>query len=178
MIDAGEPAKLVTSRELLKWQRVVIAIALCISLLVALLAFELQQLGFAPAVVFPLAIGAAAGGSLLLAERLVGERLRRGRWMIAAVCALAAVVGQEAIGYVKVQRPQEAARLSDPRLEMFRDEGFAPSPTRFTSYLAAHLRDEPLWWTLDLLLALAGGVGMVLWLGNPQRPTAGKEPTF
>ena len=143
---------------------------------VALFAFEIQQLGVAPAVVFPLVVGAAAGGSLLLAERLVGLRLRRGRWMLAALCSLAAVVGQEAIGYVKVQRPQEAARLSDPRLELFRDEGFVPEPTSFPSYLSTHVQNEPLWWTLDLLLAVASGVGVILCWGKPQIQPARKEP--
>lgn len=92
------------------------------------------------------------------------------------MCAVAAVVGQEAIGYVKVQRPQEAARLSDPRLELFRNEGFTPEPTSFASYLAAHVRmNEPVWWTLDFVLAVVGGIGVVQRAANSQCGRAGSN---
>lgn len=162
MLDEGTQNPELPRKNHLALRSAVAATAIGAALLVALVAFELQQLGVAPVIVFPLCVGLAAGGGLLLAERLFADKWRRGRWALAAACSLLAVVGQEGIGYVKVQQPQEVARLADPRLELFRQQGFVGEPTSFGSFFLARVREQPLWWTLDLLLAWVGGVGVVM----------------
>jgi hypothetical protein len=126
---------------------------------VAWIAFQIQQEQIAPAVLFPLFVGAVLGGTILALGRISGLANRRLAVAAAVSWGLIAVVAQDYLGHryrlrmfeteVAGGHPLAAAMVSERDLR----------PT-FADHLAARIRDQPLWWTLDLLLtaAAAGGV--------------------
>jgi hypothetical protein len=126
---------------------------------IAWVAFQVQQEGVAPAVLFPLLVGAALGGAVAAIGRLVRLGGRRAA-VIGAVCwGLGAVVGQDYIGHrhrmglydAELARQSPVAAVVAQKAEL--------RPT-FADYLAGKLRAQPVWWSLDLLLT-AGAAGIV-----------------
>jgi hypothetical protein len=125
---------------------------------VAWIAFQVQQEGIAPAVLFPLAVGAAlaAGGLAILHwTRAAG----RGSALAAAVVwGLLVVVGQDYIGHRHHLRSfDDAVASHDSPLAaaMAQEDGLRPT---FAEYLAGRVRARPVWWGLDVLLTGAGAV--------------------
>jgi hypothetical protein len=144
------------------------------ALAIAWIAFQIQQQRFAPAVLFPLAVGAVFGGVLLLLNR--AARLPNTLLLVvsAAVWALLLVVWQDYIGHrtrlsaldeqVATSHPLAAAMTSLPAMR----------PT-FGEYLTARIRNQPIWWPVDALLVIAGACGVVTAAACQKRP-AGGEP--
>jgi len=131
---------------------------------VAWIAFQIQQEGVAPAVLFPILVGAALGAALVALGRFA--RLPARRWAVfGAVCwGLLAACAQDYIGH------RYRLRLYDG--ELSRQNPLATAAARegemrltFTDHLAGKLRAKPVWWTLDLVLT-AAAAGIVAALGS------------
>ncbi len=136
---------------------------------VAWVAFQLQQQSIAPAVLFPLLVGAAVGGATAAARNWCGQPARK-LVVIAALCwGLLAVVGQDYIGHRHLTRrkAEELARQSPLAAAAISQQELWQNS--FGAHLAARVRAEPWWWSLDLLLtALASAAVAALGV----RPTA------
>jgi hypothetical protein len=116
---------------------------------VAGLAFAVQQEGIAPAVLFPLCVGAALGGAEVAISRLT--RVPGVRIALAAtvVWGLLVVVGQDYIGHRRRLRMYDDARAAqDPRVALAMAQEPQMRPT-FTAYLVGRVRAQPVWWSLD-----------------------------
>jgi hypothetical protein len=142
---------------------------------VAWMAFQLQQEEIAPAVLFPLLVGAAlgAGGAAIARfSRLGGAR--------AAICGavvwgLLVVIGQDYIGH------RRRARLYDESLNR-QDAAVAGAlaqnaemQPRFDQFLAGRVRAHPLWWSLDVVLTCGASAAVTaLCAKHKQSPTSGE----
>jgi len=125
---------------------------------IAWIAFQIQSDGFAPAVLFPLLVGSALGGTLVAIGRLT-------RWpgpraaVVGAVCwGLLAVVAQDYIGHRYALREyNEKLNQANPLAVAVAREG-EMLPT-LSGHLARTWQGHPVWWTLDLALtAAAAGI--------------------
>lgn len=130
------------------------------ALAIGWIAFQIQQEGVAPAVLFPLLVGAALGGAAAALARWAN--LPNARVVAAgAVCwGLLAVVAQDYIGHrerlrlyhqeLQSQAPLAAAVAGEDEAEM--------RPT-FWGHLAETGRRRPGWWAADFALtAAAAGI--------------------
>jgi hypothetical protein len=140
------------------------------ALAIAWAAFQIQQQGFAPAVLFPLGIGSVLGGALSLLNRVT----KLSGVLLVTLCAvgwaLLLVITQDYIGHrtrlaalddqIAASHPLAAAMSSETDMR----------PT-FDSYLMARFRQQPIWWPVDLGLVVAGSCGVVF-LGASQQQTA------
>jgi peptidoglycan/LPS O-acetylase OafA/YrhL len=138
------------------------------SLATAWVAFQLQQEGVAPAVLLPLAWGAGLGGLSLAIWRhtLVPAR----HWVVAGavVWGLLAVVAQDYIGHGHYLRrfDDELAR-QHPLAAAVQGETLRPG---FVRFLVDRVSQQPVWWTLEALLA-PGAAAVVVALGaRPKSP--------
>jgi hypothetical protein len=133
---------------------------------VSWLAFQLQQEGFAPAVLFPLLVGTGLGGLLLALHRYTERPSRRAAIASAVLWGLLAVVGQDYIGHRRyAQRFDQELARQHPLAAALHDETLRPG---FLRYLADRVGQQPLWWTLEALLT-SGAAAAVVALGA--RPT-------
>lgn len=147
---------------------------------IAWVAFQIQQEGIAPAVLFPMFVGAALGAALAAVGHVVRLPGRRAA-AIGAVCfGLLAVVAQDYIGYRYRMRAFDDKLAEQSPLAAIAAGGTDLRPT-FADHLADKLRSRPVWWTVDLLLtAAAAGAVLMLWTrrGTDAKPSplAGDDP--
>ncbi len=140
---------------------------------VAWIAFQLQQQRIAPAVLFPLATGATLGGALLALRRLLQQPSRRLAVTSAIVWGLLLVVAQDYIGHRYRMRMFES-ELADGHplaVAMASERDLAPT---FADHLAARIRDQSVWWSLDLLLT-ASAAAVVVAVGLRARNVSGSQ---
>lgn len=147
-----------TTERLLAW----LALSALAALAVAWVAFQLQQEGIAPAVVFPVAVGAGLGGLSLAIWRYTRAPPRRVAIAGAVVWGLLAVVAQDYIGHRHFSRrfDQELAR-QHPLAAAMHDDTLRPS---FPRYLVDRVGQRPVWWTIEALLT-GGAAAVVVALG-------------
>ena len=116
---------------------------------VAWVAFAVQQEGIAPAVLFPLFVGAALGGTEVTILRLTRVPSVRVVLAGALVWGLLVVVAQDYIGHRRRLRLYDDARAAqDPRVALFMAQEPQMRPT-FAAYWAGRVRAQPVWWSLD-----------------------------
>ena len=128
---------------------------------IAWIAFQIQQEQIAPAVLFPLLVGAALGAGNLACCRYA--QVPRSRWPLAAavVWGLLAVIGQDYIGH------RHRLRLYD--IEMSHQSPLVATAEQaelrpgFAEYLASIVRARPVWWLLDLLLTSGASLAVTAW---------------
>ena len=123
-------------------------------------AFQIQQEGLAPAVLFPLSVGAALGVVLSAIVRYTVVPRRRAAVAAAIFWGLLAVVGQDYIGHRR--------RLWAYDVELERHGSLVAAaldaegqlrPT-FARYLSGRVRSRPAWWCLEVLFT-AGAAAIV-----------------
>lgn len=140
------------------------------TLAIAWIAFQIQQQQFAPAVLFPLAVGAVLGAVLALLNRVA----RLPSLAILLACAagwgLLLVVTQDYIGHrTRLAVLDEQIAASHPLAAAMTDHtDVRPS---FGEHLAIRIRNEPLWWPADVLLIITAACGMVACM-RPERERA------
>jgi len=128
---------------------------------VAWIAFGLQLSGFAPAVAFPLLVGAALGACLAALWRWLDAPGTRTAVATAFVWGLLAVVGQDYIGHrqrVRQFADELAAQNSPAALAV----AGAAQPT-FADHLAAVVGRAPWWWSLELVLTATAAAAVTAW---------------
>lgn len=130
---------------------------------IAWIAFQLQQDGFAPAVLFPLLVGAALGAALAAIGRYAGWPGRRAA-VAGAVCwGLLAVAAQDYIGHRhRLRQASEQLQREHP-LAMAVAERGEMLPT-FFDHVTETFRARPVWWALDFVLT-AGAAAVVTAIG-------------
>ncbi len=119
---------------------------------IAWIAFQLQQEGFAPAILFPLLVGGAVGVAALAARRLTGMPGLRVAVAASLVWGLLAVAGQDYIGHrrrVRLHDEELARRAPAAAVALAGTTDLRPD---FGGYLLGQMRREPVWWPLDLTL--------------------------
>jgi hypothetical protein len=117
-------------------------------------AFQVQQEGFAPAVLFPLGVGAALGAVLTAISGKLMVPGRRAAVAAAIAWGLLAVVGQDYIGHRRHLREYVGElERHGPLVAAARDSDEL-RPT-FPEYLSARVRSRPAWWCLEALLTAA-----------------------
>ena len=152
------------------------AVGTLASVALAWVAFQVQQEQFAPAVLFPLAVGALLGALLLAVRRATawpGPRLA----IAAAVCwGLLLVVAQDYIGHRRRLRAfdEQLADAHPLAMAVTKESDMRPS---FVDHLSSRVRQQPWWWTLDLVLtaAAAGGVVAIGLRRRPAEPAPGSD---
>ncbi len=141
---------------------------------VAWVAFQLQQEGIAPAVLFPLLVGAILGAGEAAICRKTGVPSRR--WAIGTAVAwgLLVVIGQDYIGHRHHVRlcDEALSRHESPLVVMAAgDESLRPG---FSDFLAGKVRAAPWWWGLDLALT-SGASAAAVALGTSRKPSFTSE---
>ena len=142
----------------------------------AWVAFQLQQEQIAPAVLFPLAVGAALGAVLLALGNWT--RLPRRRWAVAVAVGwgLSVVVAQDYIGHrYRLQMFDDQIAAGHPLAAVVVDERDI-RPT-FARHLTGRIGDRPVWWTLDLLLTATGCATVVAVGSGKTRRSDAHSPT-
>jgi hypothetical protein len=137
------------------------------------IAFQIQQEQIAPAVLFPLAAGAALGGMLLALRRYTCGPRRLVAIGTAIAWGLLLVIAQDYIGH-RVRLGQFDAEIAGGHplaAAMVGEREMRPS---FAEHLAARYRGQPVWWTLDLVLT-AAAAGTVVALGTRRAVPSGDE---
>jgi hypothetical protein len=133
------------------------------SLAVGWLALQVQRSGVSPAMLAPLAVGGFAGaGGVGLAAVL---RPRPGRWLLIAAAAwgLLAVLGQDYSDYLAYRRDYEETRSRNPLWGLAQAANENLGPAKFPAFMFARVRDQPLWWPLDLALTELASCAVVGW---------------
>jgi hypothetical protein len=123
-------------------------------------AFHLQQEAIAPAVLFPLCVGAALGWASAAVSRAARWPGVRAAVATAACWGLLLVVAEDYIGHRHRERLYEAAlaREQSPLAALAAgDPALRPA---FADYLAGKVRSEPVWWCLDVLI-LGGASALI-----------------
>jgi hypothetical protein len=121
---------------------------------VAWVAFQVQQEGIAPAVLFPLLVGAALGTALAAIRHFTRRPPRRTAIAAAACWGLLAVVAQDYIGHSDRLRDYDGELAKQHPLAAVELEDSPLRPT-FARHLSDTLRSKPVWWALDLVLTAA-----------------------
>jgi hypothetical protein len=125
-------------------------------------AFQAQQDGVAPAVLFPLAVGAAVGAACAGLARFLGVPPARAVIVSAACWGLLAVVGQDYIGHRHHVRQYERQLSGQSSLAALALDEQALRPS-FASYLRGVVSRQPGWWIFDLAATtLAAAVAATL----------------
>jgi hypothetical protein len=125
------------------------------TMLIAWLAFLISRADVSPAVLFPLAIGAAIGGCQSLIFRQLKMPLPLLPTVILSlVLGLLAVGTQDYAGYRDYVREQADVQRDDRLAAIVQATTDVWQPMPFTGYLAAIVRRNPIWWSLDVALTL------------------------
>jgi hypothetical protein len=130
------------------------------ALALAWIAFQIQQQQFAPAILFPLAVGGAFGGGLTLLNR--AARIDRLPLLLgcAAAWALLLIVTQDYIGHrTRIAALDEQLADNHPLAAVMASQTDV-RPT-FGEHLAARVRNQPLWWSLDVIFVAAATCGVI-----------------
>ncbi len=137
---------------------------------VAWVAFKVQQDEIAPAILFPLLVGAVLGAAgVAIWDFTLWPSLR---WALvgAAVWGLLAVVGQDYIGHChRLRLYEDALGRQSPLVALAAAQQGEIRP-RFDKFLASVVREHPLWWSLDLLLTAGASVAVTA-LGMTRKTT-------
>jgi len=133
-------------------------------------AFQLQQDGIAPAVLFPILVGTAFGGVAAGLARYFRSDWRAPQLIVVFLLAMVTVVGQDFFAY---RRSNALTLERGPVLpaELMAEEGFAAPG--FSHFLRWRIRSNPTWWALDA--ALTGAAGLItfaLMSKKPRQPRA------
>jgi hypothetical protein len=143
------------------------------ALVLAWIAFQLQQEGIAPAVLFPLGVGAALGGALVAIRRTLGQPA----WGVAVATAvgwgLLLVVAQDYIGHGQRVRQFDAELGREHPLAMAAADELRPT---LAEHVSGRVRARPVWWTLDVLLT-AATAGIVTAIGSRRSRTPTVDST-
>lgn len=134
------------------------------------IAFQIQQQQFAPAVLFPLAVGLVFGGLLVVLNRVA--HLSSLPLLIGSTAAwgLLLVVAQDYIGHqTRLAALDDQIAASHPLAAAMANQTDV-RPT-FGEHLAARVRSQPVWWPLDVLLIVATACGTVV-IGTRQANSA------
>jgi hypothetical protein len=144
---------------------------------IAWVAFQVQQDGVAPAVLFPLLVGAAVGGVVAASGQLARLPGRRAAVVVAVCWGLLAVVAQDYVGHRYRMRRYDDELVRQHPLAAVAAEDADLRPT-FADYLAGKLETQGAWWMADLLLtAAAAGVACALGMRigrDPQTASPGE----
>lgn len=130
---------------------------------VAWVAFQLQQEQFAPAVVFPLLVGAALGAGGWAIRHFTRAPRRRIAIAAALVWGLLVVVGQDYIGHRHRLRQFDIEMGSQSPSSSVTSGPTDTMRPRFSEYLAGVVRRQPLWWSLELALTAGAAVAVTAW---------------
>lgn len=136
------------------------------------IAFQIQQEGLAPAVLFPLSVGAALGVVLSAIVRLIRVPRRRVAVAAALLWGLLAVVGQDYIGHRRHLRAYDSElERHGPLVAAALDSDGQRRPT-FYQFLSGRVRSQPAWWCLELLLTAGAAAAVTACdAGRKQIPT-------
>jgi hypothetical protein len=140
---------------------------------VAWMAFQLQQEQIAPAVLFPLLVGAALGAGGSAIRHFTRAPNRRIALVGAVVWGLLVVVGQDYIGHRhRVRQYDDELGRHDPLSSAALS---APDPLRprFAEYLAGVVRRQPVWWSLEVALTSGAALLVTAWGASNDRSTRG-----
>jgi hypothetical protein len=127
---------------------------------IAWIAFQLQQEGVAPAVLFPSAVGGALGAALLAIARFAHAPARRVAIAGAVAWGLLAVVTQDYIGHRHNLRRYDAELAENPLGAVAGD--LLPRPS-FADHVQGRWRAAGVWWPLDLVLTSTAAAVVVAW---------------
>ncbi|MEX0978810.1 MAG: hypothetical protein WDZ48_08170 [Pirellulales bacterium] len=120
---------------------------------VAWIAFQIQQNGVAPAILFPLLVGVVLGAALATIGRIVRVPPRRAAAILALCWGLLAALAQDYIGHrVRLRHYDDELGRNPLAAAMSREGQLRPT---FADHLAGKLQADPVWWTLDLVLTAA-----------------------
>jgi len=134
---------------------------------VAWLAFQLQQEGIAPAILFPLAVGGLLAVGVVLLRRSLDIPTLRTALLTAGLWGLLAVVGQDYIGHrYRLRHYEDQVQGQQPLVAAFLAESDRP---RFGEFLASRLSTHPIWWGLDVVLTAAACAAVTVWGDRRQR---------
>jgi len=130
---------------------------------VSWIAFQIQQEGLAPAVLFPLSVGAALGVILSAILRITLVPGRRATVLAAIIWGLLAVVGQDYIGHRRHLRDYDGElERHGPMVAAVLDPDGQRRPT-FVRYLSGRVRAQPTWWCLEVLLTAGAAAAVTAW---------------
>lgn len=157
-----------TKERVLAW----LSLSVLAALAVAWVAFQLQQEGIAPAVVFPVAVGVSLGGLSLAIWRYTREPARRVAIFGAVAWGLLVVVAQDYIGHRHFSRrfDDELAR-QHPLAAAMHDDALRPG---FSQYMVDRVGQRPVWWILEALLTSGAATAVVALGARPM--TTSSDP--
>ncbi len=143
---------------------------------VAWIAFQLQQEGVAPAVLFPLAVGGVLGGIGVVVRRMAQVPGLRVAVAAAVVWGLLAVVGQDYIGHrrrVRVLEEQLTAEGPVGALAASQMDELRPA---FAEHLMGQAEREPVWWTIEVVCTAGAAALTTAWGARRYPPAPTPEP--
>ncbi len=123
-------------------------------------AFQIQQEGLAPAVLFPLSVGAALGVVLSAISRHALVPGRRAAVAAAIFWGLLAVVGQDYIGHRRHLRAYDVELERHGSLVAAALDAEGQLRPTFSQYLSGRVRSRTAWWCVEVLLT-AGAAAAV-----------------
>lgn len=115
-------------------------------------AFQIQQEGLAPAVLFPLSVGAALGVVLSAISRWALVPKRRAAVAAAIFWGLLAVVGQDYIGHRRHLRAYDVELERHGSLVAAALDADGQLRPTFSQYLSGRVRSRTAWWCVEVLL--------------------------
>jgi hypothetical protein len=163
----SEPAALGNIERFVLW---LVAHAL-VTAAVAWVAFQIQQEQIAPAVLFPLVVGAALGASGVAIRHFTRAPSRRIALVGAIVWGLLVVVGQDYIGHRHRLRQYDDALGRNGPLSSMAVGPQDPMRPRFAEYLAGVMRRRPVWWSLEVALTSGAALLVTAWGTTKDRST-------
>ncbi len=145
--------------------------SLALSWAVAWIAFQLQQEQVAPAVLFPLLVGAVLGAGGLAIRHFTRAPRRRIALVAAVVWGLLVVVGQDYIGHRHRLRQYDAELGRHAPLSGVAVGESDPTRPRFAEYLAGVVGRQPVWWSLEVALTSGAALLVTAWGASNDRST-------
>lgn len=134
-------------------------------------AYQFQQRGMAPALIFPLLVGAILGLGLAGLARLTRFSSRTIQFAAAVAWGLLAVFGQDYIGYrddLRRHNEQAIAREKAVSVGIINPDDPRLIPPTLISSTINRIHHQPVMWSLDLVLTIVASAGVV-WF-NPIPP--------
>ncbi len=145
-------------------------------LVLAWIAFQLQQQHFSPVVLFSLAVGGSLGFACLQIYSRVQRPGRTMAILLTSLGGLLLIVTEDYIGYRHrlVHFENEVARSHPLAAALTAQHDLRPT---FSRHLVTRFQSQPLWWTLDLVLTvLSAGVVMAYGTRASRSETIGVSP--